>query len=206
MFTSRAEHRLLLRQDNADLRLTEMGYELGLATKERYDRMLAKKTAMAEMEKAVKDKNVQPDRVNPYLEKIGTSPINQPERIAKLAVRPQVSLVDLIEYAGLQQEMAGNDTGLERITTMVEIDLKYAGYLQRESDLVDKMIELENWLIPDGFDFNGVGNITMEAREKLSKIQPDTLGQASRISGVSPADISVLMVMLKNNRKPQPVK
>ncbi|MFK7846179.1 MAG: tRNA uridine-5-carboxymethylaminomethyl(34) synthesis enzyme MnmG [Rhodothermales bacterium] len=206
MFTSRAEHRLLLRQDNADLRLTEMGYELGLATKERYDRMLAKKTAMEEMEKAVKARNVQPDRVNPYLEKIGTSPINQPERIAKLAVRPQVSLVDLIEHAGLQQEVASNDIGLERITTMVEIDLKYAGYLQRESDLVDKMIELENWLIPDGFDFNGVGNITMEAREKLSKIQPDTLGQASRISGVSPADISVLMVMLKKKRKPQPVK
>lgn len=206
MFTSRAEHRLLLRQDNADLRLTELGYELGLATKERYDRMLAKKTAMAEMEKTVKSKNVQPNNVNPYLEKIGTSPIKHPERIAKLAVRPQVSLADLIEHAGLQHEVANNDIGLEKITTMVEIDLKYAGYLQRESDLVDKMIELEKWLIPDGFDFNGVGNITMEAREKLSKIQPDTLGQASRISGVSPADISVLMVMLKKNRKPQAVK
>ncbi len=203
MFTSRAEHRILLRQDNADLRLTEMGYELGLATRERYDRMLVKKAAMVEMDKVVKAKNVQPDRVNDYLREIGTSPIRHPERIARLAVRPEVSLEALIERAGLEQEFAINDTGLEKIATMVEIDLKYAGYLERESEMVKKMIELEQWLVPRDFDYNQVSNITMEAREKLSKIQPDTLGQASRISGVSPADISVLMVMLKKNQKPK---
>ncbi|MEM8483922.1 MAG: tRNA uridine-5-carboxymethylaminomethyl(34) synthesis enzyme MnmG [Bacteroidota bacterium] len=202
MFTSRAEHRLLLRQDNADLRLTEMGYTLGLATKERYDRMLAKKAAMEAMEKVVRDRNVKPDVVNDYLEQIGTSPIKQPERIAKLAVRPQVSLPDLLSHTGLQQEVSADDTGLEKIATLVEIDLKYAGYLQRESELVDKMIELEAWTIPRDFDFHQVQNITMEAREKLGKIQPDNLGQASRISGVSPADISVLMVMLKKYKKP----
>ena len=203
MFTSRAEHRILLRQDNADLRLTELGYELGLATRERYDRMLAKKEAMAQMEQAVKSKNVRPEHVNDYLSSIGTSPIQQPERIARLVARPEVSLQDLIEHAGLQDELGeelqyvGGDGGLEPIASMVEIDLKYAGYLERENELVNKMIALERWIIPEGFDYHAVSNITMEAREKLSKIQPNTLGQASRISGVSPADISVLMVMVK---------
>ncbi len=200
MFTSRAEHRLLLRQDNADLRLTEMGYKLGLATRKRYDRMLAKKVAIAAMEQTVRTQNVRPEHINGYLEKIGTSPIQFPERIARLATRPEVSLEELIEHAGLGASMpAQENLGLTSVASMVEIDLKYAGYLEREQELVDKMIELEKWFIPEGFDFNKVSNITMEAREKLSKIQPNTLGQASRISGVSPADISVLMVMLKKS-------
>ncbi len=201
MFTSRAEHRILLRQDNADLRLTELGYELGLATKERYDRMLSKRTAMEAMEQKVRGKNIQPELVNGYLKEIGTSPIQQPERIARLVVRPEVSLEELINRTGMQDELSVDEVGLESVARMVEIDLKYAGYLERENELVNKMIELEKWRVPRDFDYNAVGNITMEAREKLSKIQPDTLGQASRISGVSPADISVLMVMLKKGHR-----
>lgn len=201
MFTSRAEHRILLRQDNADLRLTELGYELGLATRERYERMLAKKEAMDAMVQTIRAKNVRPEHINDYLEKIGTSPIQFPERIAKLVARPEVSLEALIAHAGLEETVPQPEIGMASIASMVEIDLKYAGYLEREYEMVDKMIELERWQIPDGFDYHQVNNITMEAREKLGKIQPNTLGQASRISGVSPADISVLMVMLKKGAK-----
>ena len=199
MFTSRAEHRILLRQDNADMRLTEQGYELGLATRERYEAMLAKKDALEAMTRFVRETNVRPEHVNGYLEKAGTSAIQFPERIARLATRPEVSLVDLIEHAGLKGETPDQNGyhGLEPIEMMLEIDLKYAGYLDREYELVDKMMALEEWVVPAQFDYGSVKNITMEAREKLNKIQPDTLGQASRISGVSPADISVLMVMLK---------
>ena len=152
---------------------------------------------MEAMQKVVKGQNVRPEHVNDYLEKIGTSPIQFPERIARLALRPEVSLPELLTLAGVEDEVVVQDTGLERIASMVEIDLKYAGYLERENEMINKMIELEKWRIPQGFNYHEVTNITMEAREKLSKIQPDTLGQASRISGVSPADVSVLMVMLK---------
>lgn len=201
MFTSRAEHRILLRQDNADFRLTQLGYDLGLASSERLDRMLAKKKAVEETMKAVRKNNARPEQVNGYLEYLGTSPIERPERIAKIVLRPEVSLPDLLEHTGQKDLVSNGYQGIEDISRLVEIELKYAGYVEREHEMVNKMVELESWLIPADFDYHDVSNISIEARQKLSKIQPDNLGQASRISGVSPADISVLMILLKKYRK-----
>ncbi len=199
MFTSRAEHRILLRQDNADLRLTALGHDLGLATRARYERMVAKKEAIERTRQSIENKNVKPDQVNGYLEHVGTSPIDQPERIAKLALRPQVDLAALLEHAELTDELVTRAPGMEKTERLVEIDLKYAGYVERQEELVRKMKQLEAWTLPPDIDYSGIATITMEAREKLDKIQPETLGQASRISGVNPADISVLMVLLKKN-------
>ncbi len=199
MFTSRAEHRILLRQDNADLRLTELGYRIGLASRARYERMLAKKDAIERTRHALNTTAVTPEQVNGYLEKIGTAPIEQPERIARLALRPQVSVKDLLTHAGIRDSVVTEAPGLEPVDTLVEIELKYAGYVEREQEMVRRMEHIEEWTIPEDFDFRAVKNITMEAREKLSKIHPENLGQASRISGVSPADISVLMILLKKN-------
>lgn len=197
MFTSRAEHRILLRQDNADQRLTPVGYGLGLASRERYERMRQRREAVEATRRKMDETSVAPEQVNGYLERVGTSPISQPERLVRLAVRPQVALSDLLAHAGLTDELVVPAPGMERAETLVEIGLKYEGYLGREEELVQKMQQLEAWRIPADFDFRGQSNITIEAREKLSKIQPENLGQASRISGVSPSDISVLMVMLK---------
>ncbi len=199
MFTSRAEHRILLRQDNADLRLTELGHRLGLATQARYERMLAKKTAIGKTRQMLENTSIKPDKINNYLERAGTAPITQSERIVKLALRPEVDLAALLEHAGLTGDLVTPAPGLEPVERLVEIELKYAGYVERQEEMVRKMAQLETWAIPPGFDYPGLSNITMEAREKLAKIQPETLGQASRISGVSPADISVLMVLLKKN-------
>ena len=200
MFTSRAEHRILLRQDNADIRLTKLGYELGLATEERLKRMQSKQQAIESTLKAVNTYNVQPGLVNDYLAEVGTSPIRHPERIAKVATRPEVVLSALLERVEDPGTLVTSHEGMEDIASLVEIELKYAGYLEKEYEMVQKMIDLETRLIPSSLDYNQVQNITMEAREKLSKIRPDNLGQASRISGVSPADISVLMVLLKKHR------
>jgi tRNA uridine 5-carboxymethylaminomethyl modification enzyme len=197
MFTSRAEHRILLRQDNADQRLTALSYELGLASCTRYDRMLGRKEAVEATRRKVNETSVSPELVNGYLEHVGTTPIQQPERLAKLALRPQVVLADLLAHAGLRENVVIAAPGLERVETLVEIDLKYEGYQEREQEMVERMQQLESWCIPSDFDYRGLDNITMEAREKLAKIQPENLGQASRISGVSPSDISVLMVLLK---------
>lgn len=205
MFTSRAEHRMLLRQDNADVRLTPLGHRLGLATAERDERMRARRRAVEATRAAVESTAVRPEQVNSYLEAVGTSPITQPERIVRLALRPQVSLEDLLAHAGLRDKVVRAGPGLESVATQVEIDLKYEGYLDREAELVRKMEQLESWDIPRDFSYAELDNITMEAREKLSAIQPDNLGQASRISGVSPADISVLMVLLKKRgARPRP--
>ncbi len=197
MFTSRAEHRILLRQDNADLRLTETGHRLGLASVERYARMRGKQEAVACTRRAVEETAVSPEQVNGYLEGVGSAPILHPERIVRLALRPEVSLPELLDHAGVTAQVASSAPSLENIVSLVEIDLKYDGYIQREREMAEKMQQLETWRIPPAFPYRQINNITMEAREKLSKIQPETLGQASRISGVSPADISVLMVLLK---------
>ncbi|MEO1074573.1 MAG: tRNA uridine-5-carboxymethylaminomethyl(34) synthesis enzyme MnmG [Bacteroidota bacterium] len=196
MFTSRAEYRLLLRQDNADLRLTQLGHDLGLATPERLAWMRAKKTALAHTIAAIEDASVKPEEVNGYLESIGSAPVTQGLKLGKLALRPEVNLAALLEATGrpyLVTEGPGMESTLEQAATA----LRYAGYLEREQAQVEKMQQLERYRVPEDFDFGVVGAITMEAREKLAKIRPETLGQASRISGVSPADISALMVLLK---------
>ena len=197
MFTSRAEHRLLLRQDNADQRLTEIGYQLGLASSARLERSKARQRALETTLQNLEDNAVQPDEVNEYLDHVGTTPIHEPVRLARLVSRPQVVLEDLLE-ATSRQDLAVPADGADSLLQLAETSIKYAGYLDREMEAVERMQGMESKRIPSGFDYEGVRSITLEAREKLSRIRPDTLGQASRISGVSPADISALLVLLRN--------
>ncbi len=199
MFTSRAEHRLLLRQDTADRRLTRLGRELGLADFERVRRLEAKEDSLERTLAALEAENATPDAVNGYLEAVGTSPIPTPTRLAKLALRPQVELSDLLAATG-QSDLVVPGPGMERTDELAQIELRYAGYVEREHELVAQMRSLERWRVPTAFDYVAVTAISHEAREKLSRIRPDTLGQASRISGVSPADVQALMVLLKRYR------
>ena len=145
--------------------------------------------------------NAEPDAVNGYLDRVGTSPISEPTRLARLVLRPEVDLADLLAATG-QQDLVVPGPGMERTAELASIELRYAGYVEREQALVEQMRSLERWRVPDGFDYAAVTAITHEAREKLSRIRPDTLGQASRISGVSPADVQALMVLLKRHRQP----
>ena len=201
MFTSRAEHRLLLRQDTADRRLTRLGHDLGLASAERVCRLDQKEDALARTLDALGATNAAPDAVNGYLERVGTTPIDRPARLAKLALRPEVDLADLLAATG-QADLVVPGPGLERTAELAQIELRYAGYVERERALVEEMRGLERWRVPPGFDYYAVTAITKEAREKLGRIRPDTLGQASRVSGVSPADVQALMVLLKGWRAP----
>ena len=201
MFTSRAEHRLLLRQDTADRRLTRLGYDLGLASAERLRRLEQKEAALAQTLDALGSTNAEPDAVNGYLDRVGTSPIDRPARLAQLALRPEVDLEDLLA-ATSQGGLVAPGPGLERTAELAQIELRYAGYVERERALVDQMRSLERWRVPAGFDYDAVRAITLEAREKLGRIRPDTLGQASRVSGVSPADVQALMVLLKRHQAP----
>jgi tRNA uridine 5-carboxymethylaminomethyl modification enzyme len=199
MFTSRAEHRMMLRQDNADERLSEIGAAVGMVSDERLERMFNRRNARTVTAKNVRSTSIKPEVINDYLERAGTSPISQSERIAKIALRPQVSLQDILETSSMTSLIETYE-GLESIVEMVEIDLKYAGYIDRENELIRKVNQMEALSIPDDLDYTLVTNITIEARQKLSKIRPENLGQASRISGVSPSDVSVLMVYLKGKR------
>ena len=201
MFTSRAEHRLLLRQDTADRRLTRLGYDLGLASAERLRRLEQKEDALARTLDALGSTNAEPDAANGYLERVGTSPIDRPARLAKLALRPEVDLADLLAATG-QGGVVVPGPGLERTAELAQIELRYAGYVERERALVAEMRSLERWRVPPDFDYDAVRAISLEAREKLGRIRPDTLGQASRVSGVSPADVQALMVLLKGRRVP----
>lgn len=199
MFTSRAEHRLLLRQDTADRRLTRLSRDLGLASAERVDRLEQKEAALTQTLDALASTNAEPDAVNSYLERVGTSPITEPTRLAKLALRPEVDLQDLLDATD-QWEIVVPGPGMERTAELASVELRYAGYVERERDLVEQMRSLERYRVPEAFDYDAVTAITKEAREKLGRIRPDTLGQASRISGVSPADVQALMVLLKRYR------
>ncbi len=199
VFTSRAEHRILLRQDNADFRLTERGHALGLAGTERLNRMKARREALVRMREAFSRRSVSPERVNAYLASVGTTPIAEPERLVRLALRPQVDMQALLEAASMS-DLSDVRIGSESIARLAEVEIKYEGYLERERDLAERMASLESYRVPGDFDFTGVTALSLEAREKLARIRPDHLGQASRISGVSPADVSILMVLLKGAR------
>ncbi len=199
MFTSRAEHRLLLRQDNADQRLTPLASALGLASAERLERLRRKRIALSATLAALNETTVGPEQVNGYLERVGTAPLSEPVRIARLVPRPEVSLSDLLAAAGLHS-LVQETPGLESSVELVETDLKYEGYLRREQEMVEKMQELENRRLSREIDYLTIQSISFEAREKLDRIRPDTLGQASRISGVSPADVSSLLILLKGGR------
>jgi len=202
MFTSRAEHRMMLRQDNADERLTEIGYGVGLVSEARMQRMEQRRDARQQLLNSVRNTSITPEEVNPFLKTLDSAPVKQTDRIAKVALRPEVHLGDLLQETGNHGLIPAIE-GLERVEEMVEIDLKYEGYVERERGLIEKMEQLESMPLPEDLDYTSIQNITMEAREKLSRIRPENLGQASRISGISPSDVSVLMVMVKSGRMPR---
>jgi tRNA uridine 5-carboxymethylaminomethyl modification enzyme len=197
MFTSRAEYRILLRQDNADLRLTPAGYELGLAGEDRMRRVEEKYGKVSRIIRFLKEESVTPEEIDPLLKSKRTAPLNQKMKLSGILLRPQISLPEIagqVTKVGSFLKQLGD--GLEEEIGEAEIQVKYEGYIAKEEEVARKMTRLENIQIPADFEFNGVKSLSSEAREKLTKIRPGTIGQASRISGVSPADISVLIVFL----------
>jgi tRNA uridine 5-carboxymethylaminomethyl modification enzyme len=195
MFTSRAEYRTLLRQDNADLRLTPLAYALGLASKERLDRVTEKREKTALLIQFLEVTSVKEIEVNPILEAKGLALVKQSMKIFKIAARPQLSFSDFMVIEKLKNFVSEHNIGAE-VIEQVEIHLKYAGYIEKEKNNADKLNRLENVMIPSTFNYQKVQSISFEAREKLTKIQPTSISQASRISGVSPSDISVLLVYM----------
>ena len=195
MFTSRAEYRTLLRQDNADLRLTPKAFELGLASQERMDRVVAKKKKTELFLDFLKNTSVTKEQINPILERKDLAKINQSMKLIKIAARPQLTLEDFNEIEKLNAFILENEIDKE-IKEQVEIHLKYSGYIEKEKSNADKLNRLEGVKIPSTFNYDKVKSLSYEAREKLSKIQPTSISQASRISGVSPSDISVLLVYM----------
>lgn len=194
MFTSRAEHRLLLRQDNADIRLSPIGYKLGLISAERLEKVNKKIADADELIKFTKQQGIEMELANPMLESLGSSLLNQNVKIHSLIGRPHVGLKDIIEVS---EPLAKATENLDKETIQqAEIKIKYESYFEKENEIVAKMVKMEDKAIQPNFDYNKIISISKEAREKLFKVKPRTLGQASRISGVSPSDISVLMVHL----------
>ncbi|WP_298285251.1 tRNA uridine-5-carboxymethylaminomethyl(34) synthesis enzyme MnmG [uncultured Lutibacter sp.] len=195
MFTSRAEYRTLLRQDNADLRLTPLAFELGLASKERLNRVVEKQEKTDLFVKFLTETSVKPEEINPILEAKNTAPILQSMKLFKIAARPQLDFSDIRKLESVESFIEINEIDFE-IIEQTEIHVKYAGYIEKEKNQADKLTRLENVSIPANFDYSKVKSLSIEARQKLTKIQPITISQASRISGVSPSDISVLLVYM----------
>ena len=195
MFTSRAEYRTLLRQDNADLRLTPIGFKLGLASQDRLDRVIEKQEKANLLIKFLQDTSVNKEEMNPILEAKNLALINQSMKFYKIAARPQLQFSDFKNVEKLNVFLKENEIGKDVIEQAV-IHLKYSGYIEKEKNNADKLNRLENVMIPSKFNYQKVKSLSFEAREKLSKIQPTSISQASRISGVSPSDISVLLVYM----------
>ena len=197
MFTSRAEYRILLRQDNADARLTEKGHNIGLATEERLNHYKNKYEKVHELVDFLKTTNISPERINGLLESKGTPGIANKMRLAQILTRPQINLTDMvgvIDY--LKENYDLSQESVRNIVEEAEIIVKYEGYIDKEREVADKLNRLENVKLSPDFDYYALNSLTMEAREKLTKHKPQTLGQASRISGISPADISVIAIFL----------
>lgn len=194
MFTSRAEFRLLLRQDNADIRLTQLGYNIGLASQERLEKMSSKKSETAKLINDLKQKKLSPDTVNDGLNTIGTAILAEKISAEKLLKRPQIGMNELI---AIDDELGSYLKKYPKeVLEQAEIQIKYDSYIDKEQQLVDKLSSMENYQIPAQFDFMSITALSNEGRQKLTKIRPETLGQASRISGVSPSDLSILTVYL----------
>jgi tRNA uridine 5-carboxymethylaminomethyl modification enzyme len=197
MFTSRAEYRILLRQDNADLRLTKRAFDIGLASKQRLDLCETKYKLTDELIECFKKESVKPEFINDILLRVKTSPIKQKVKLYDLILRPQLSINDVKGIEGkISKLMNIKDQRSEEILEATEITIKYSGYIQREKVIADKIKRLENIHIHSDFDYEKIHSISTEARQKLARIKPVTIGQASRISGVSPSDINVLLVFL----------
>ena len=202
MFTSRAEFRILLRQDDADMRLTERSYRIGLATRERYERMVDKRDIIDRLVAFTENFSVKAALINDALETIGTAPLQRGCKLEELLGRPQVTVANLLPHiAPFQREVEKQTEGKseaerEEILEALEVRIKYSGYIRREREMAEKMIRLENIRIKGKFDYASLNSITIEARQKLAAIDPETLAQASRIPGVSPSDINVLLVLM----------
>ena len=195
MFTSRAEYRLLLRQDNADLRLTPIGHQLGLANDARLERVKEKESKTEEALKILANISVEGDDINPVLNENNTAVVKQKTKLLNILLRPQISLKDLSRIE--QWNTAKTELGLdEEILEQVEIQAKYKGYFEKEKQNADKLSRLEYVQIPEDIDYSKLGSLSNEAKEKLNNIRPSTIAQASRISGIKPSDISVLLIYL----------
>ncbi|MBT7851505.1 MAG: tRNA uridine-5-carboxymethylaminomethyl(34) synthesis enzyme MnmG [Formosa sp.] len=195
MFTSRAEYRTLLRQDNADIRLTPKGYELGIASEKRLKRMEDKLSKAEAFVGFFRTQSVKPDEANPVLESKKSQPIRQSDKMFKIFSRPNIGIEDVRKFEAVEAYIQSNDLDNE-VIEQAEIQVKYAGYITKEKNNADKLTRLEYVKIPSGFDYSQIKSMSYEAREKLKKVQPTTVAQASRISGVSPNDISVLLVYM----------
>ena len=194
MFTSRAEFRTLLRQDNADLRLTEMSHKMGLANDERMHRVDEKLKQVNDIKGVLNIESIEPETINPFLSEIDSAPITEKQKASKLLLRPNISLQQiLLNNESLNNKVKQFDT---ECLEQAEIQIKYERYIEKEKEIVDRMTTLETKLIPDNFDYDKVAAISIEARQKFKKIRPITLGQASRISGVNPSDVQILMVYM----------
>lgn len=194
MFTSRAEYRILLRQDNADLRLTPLGRKIGLVDDERWANFEQKKSLRESLKNFVERQGVAPSEISDYLKNINSAQLSQKKKLSEVLVRNNVSLFDLIEIISPLKKFVTNHNIDREVIEQVEIEIKYSGYIEREKAIADKLQRLEEIRIPSDFDFMKVTSITIEARQKLARIRPTTIGQASRIPGVSPADINVLLI------------
>jgi tRNA uridine 5-carboxymethylaminomethyl modification enzyme len=200
MFTSRAEYRILLRQDNADLRLTPKSHEIGLASADRMRRVDIKQKEISGIDKFLSQEGVTPEEMNGVLEDVGSSPLKQQVKAKTIVPRPGFPMAKLAEgspsvarYFDALSDIHGAELAAE-IMESAEILIKYEGYIEKEQEMADKLLRLEKLILKDNFDYSKVSSLSYEAREKLAKICPKTIGQASRISGVSPSDISVLMI------------
>jgi tRNA uridine 5-carboxymethylaminomethyl modification enzyme len=195
MFTSRAEYRTLLRQDNADYRLTPKAFEIGLAKEERLIRMEQKFAQSDAMVNFFKETSLKPEEANPILEAKGSAPMNQPDKMFKVFSRPQLDLEDFRKFSKVAAYIEEHDLDQE-VVEQAEIQVKYSGYIEKEKNNADKLTRLEDMIIPDNFNFDKIQSISIEAKQKLNKIRPRTIAQASRISGVSPSDVSVLLIYM----------
>ena len=195
MFTSRAEYRTLLRQDNADIRLTPKGYELGLASETRLKRMEEKQQEADNFIHFFKETSVTPEEMNPILEELESSPMKQSDKMFKVLSRPNITLEHMRSIKKVEDYINDNALDIE-VLEQTEIQVKYSGYIAKEKNNADKLHRLEDLTIPENFNYDKLKSLSFEAREKLKKIKPVTLSQASRISGVSPSDISVLLVYM----------
>lgn len=202
MFTSRAEYRILLRQDNADTRLTPLAYDIGLASEERMKRVGEKQEYTDRVVQAIKDTPITPSQANPLLESLGTPPLQQRVKLVNLLLRPEVSINNVRSISPELEELFRSvpETLRDEVFSSAEILLKYQRYIEKEHDVAERILKFEDIPLPTGFDYYSLTALSYEAREKLSKMQPGTIGQASRISGVSPADVSVLLIHLQQGK------
>ena len=196
MFTSRAEYRILLRQDNADARLTEKAYKLGLATEERYTKYKNKQAKVEDIKQVLNETYVYPEEINRLLEQKESSKIEQKLKLSYVLLRPQINLSELIEILPQLESYKTQNLFLKECLEEAEIQIKYDSYIQKEFELAEKLNRLENVKLPKDFDYHSIQSLSYECREKLNRYKPQTLGQASRISGISPADINVLAIFL----------